>query len=309
MRHNNGTGLPIFMNEIIITIIMSPSRPFQKSNAFATSADAFLARPTNLCSFLAAAGGLATAHADIVQINVNHFYGTTTVPNVLNNDLTGDGIDDLDSWQLSTFANVVQTGPVTYRSSSGLRLVGGDSATQQAFASFRRKFSLGLTGGSSSDFWVGVRNKEDVGGDQIKSANAATLHGLMQVRFTDSRINGGAETKGYLHVRAMNFTPTQHHIDFLRLIYDDASTEYPTDAEWTDVFPTAEFPDPPGEDPVTDNTLRTRLEAELMTLIKQLKKTKAAIRKATTPSPRLKKKLRKLKKKIRQKRALVAAAG
>ncbi len=263
--------------------------------------------PYGLCAFTAAAGGLVTTHAEIVQINVNHFYATTTAPNVLNKDLTGDGVEDIPLWQLYTIDTKV-FGAVIYSTTKGLAIVGTNASTQQAFASFRYYYNSSNSV-VKQDFWVGVRNKDQIGSDETKASNPATRHGLIQVRFTDSRINGGTETKGYLHVRAMNFTHTQHHIDFIRLIYDDASTEYPTEAEWTNVYRIAEFPDPPIQDSGVENRQRAELEADLAALTKQLRKTKKALRKAVGPSTRLKKKLKKLKKRIRQKKAQIAAAS
>ena len=51
---------------------------------------------------------------------------------------------------------------------------------------------------------------------------------LNPITFTDSRINGGAATEGWLQVNAFNTSATDHTVELSRLIFDDASATRPT---------------------------------------------------------------------------------
>jgi hypothetical protein len=47
---------------------------------------------------------------------------------------------------------------------------------------------------------------------------------LNPISFSDTRINGGVSTLGYLEVHAFNNSPGQHTVALTRLVFDDAST-------------------------------------------------------------------------------------
>lgn len=265
-----------------------------------------------------------TAQAEIVQIDLGHVYSTLTAPNNLIRDLTGDGSDDLAMWNLQTISNTGFRGVSTNFSVKGLRLVGSYYGSQAAFAKWT--FTSTTSSGSTSRYYRAlVRNKDIIAGGGAQGPNPFDREGLIQIRFTDSRINGGAETNGYLHVRAQNFSTTEHEIELIRLIFDDASTDYPITANAGTSYPPANL----SESDLGEAALLSNLRDELTRLQKKLRKTKAALRRARLLQPRLLKKpsslqrhiqrvggkearllkrLRKLQRKIRQIESRILAA-
>jgi hypothetical protein len=137
-----------------------------------------------------------------VQITLTGNKISTTGGNQLVADLTGDGVVDVGTWGAFASAGGVSVflgGWVAarYRSSDGLFFVDAEIEAVQG-----------------GDRWA-------VGGD-LTSASY-----LNRVTFTDTRINGGAATNGWLQVNAFNTSTTNHTVELARLIFDDASTTRP----------------------------------------------------------------------------------
>jgi hypothetical protein len=66
-----------------------------------------------------------------------------------------------------------------------------------------------------------------LGPSYVSGTVPVSVANLNPITFSDSRINGGAETEGWLEVYAFNTSTTDHTAALTRLIFDDASTTRP----------------------------------------------------------------------------------
>ncbi len=151
-----------------------------------------------------AAGAAATAQAALVEIdlvgNKATFNGNGIVDNT-DADLTGDGIDDLTGTQAMTFTEAKGAIGITGQ------LAGVDLAALYNNATEAFYATVGYRGASAD--------------------SPRDVTGFVFISFTDSRINGGAQTRALVQVRARNVSDTVHEIQLLRLIFDDESPEFP----------------------------------------------------------------------------------
>jgi len=196
---------------------------------------------------LAIFGGLAgavstatatTALAGVVQITQvgNEL---TSSSNNLNADLTGDGVPDLPNLSvffttsklaIDTSYGIWQRVARAYAWSSTFGTsTGTGSATLKKVFGKASHFEQGplTTGGNpgsatASDYNV-LAGEEGVSYEPTPQTRSA----MVPVSFTDTRINGGAETNGLLEVLAFNTSKTEHAVRFVRLVFDDADTAQP----------------------------------------------------------------------------------
>ena len=61
----------------------------------------------------------------------------------------------------------------------------------------------------------------------VPLANSQDRSVLIPLKFTDAKINNGAQTNGLLEVRAFSTSKTLHTVQLVRLVFDDASTAQP----------------------------------------------------------------------------------
>lgn len=225
----------------------------------------------------AAVGGAVstTAMAETVQIlQIDNFFSSST--DSLKSDLTGDNTPDLPGlvgglYRFSSYGvyvNYISAG-------SALKRIG------------RARYDT-----SVSIFGVGVGSAP--GNTQ---STAAVKVGLVSVVFTDSRINGGAETNGFIEVRAENENATQHNIAILRLIFDDADVAAPSDAAPMGIYPDWVEKATPTSTTVDSTAELAKLKRQLKALKKKLKKAKQSG--AASKAIKLRKKIRKLKKALK----------
>ena len=226
-----------------------------------------------------AAGATGIADAGTVQINLgnrvnslNGFINQNTIAATpgQNLDITGDRNDDIFS--LTASAIGISGGSSIYQ--LALRSSGG----QMAIASWIK------TGGGSTSY-LG-----DVPAASITTGSNQSRTGFVPVSFTDSRINGGAETTGLLEVNAANLDKKEQRITFVRLIFDDANTAKPTGVMFDDNFP--QWVDP------------AVIAAQRSKLLRKIKKKKKALRRAKKSGnrnkiKRIKKQIRKFRKELR----------
>ncbi len=147
-------------------------------------------------------GLVASASAATVQITLTGNMVSTAGGNQLRADITGDSIADI------TFANTVNRASSLYiRINGGLLFAGFSSASFGADA----QFAIGGVGTATA----------------FNRPSAQNLNYLNPITFTDSRINGGVMTNGWLQVNAFNSTRTDQTLALTRVIFDDASTTRP----------------------------------------------------------------------------------
>ena len=153
---------------------------------------------------LAATTGVT--QAAVVQIDLinNQFTETTSS---FNRDLTGGGLTEVRS---STSA-----------SSTSLR---GVNQTSQLYLGNGSLAIVGLASGNYSAFVNGAGN------------DSVSVTGLVQVLLTDSDINGGALTLGFLEVTASSGGDGTGSITLNRIIFDDANTDAPIGLTINDTF-------------------------------------------------------------------------
>lgn len=190
-----------------------------------------------------AAGAAATADAGTVQITQsNNFVNYTT--NQLNADFTGDMNPD---GILSGFGGFTSSSYVTFFSSKRFqyytRIASASlNSSRIGAAQVRTVYSYsypvgGFLGSSFRNYFAFVRGTVSTYSFGSSPASAA---GLVPIFFQDARINGGSNTGGFLDVSAFSTGFTNHTVQILRLVFDDASTTAPTgvtaggsNTEWT----------------------------------------------------------------------------
>ena len=153
---------------------------------------------------MALAATTASSQAATVQITLTGNKISSTGGNQLNADLTGD-----------TVANLL--------------LGGGSVSTEGVFAVLGDRGYVVLASYSSSVYFVGASfvSGGGVGVSYASDAGVQNISYLNPITFTDSSINGGAPTEGWLQVNAFNTSSTDHTVELSRLIFDDASTTRP----------------------------------------------------------------------------------
>jgi hypothetical protein len=190
------------------------------------------------------AGGTALAGASLaasgviggtVQIDLlNNSYTNGTGGNQLDLDLTGDGVDDLAG--LTGEAVPITLGSLNLNyNGTRVRVFSGSVPFGLA------QFKAGVFGGVPfKQFLAGKAfSGTSFGGPvaKVASVNSGTVNqfpalqeyfALIPVTFTDSRINRGAATNGYVETRSYNVTTTEHAVELIRLVFDDTSTVRPT---------------------------------------------------------------------------------
>ena len=133
-----------------------------------------------------------------MQITLTGNKISSTGGNQLVADLTGDGVGDISLGPvlLATFmvgANI-----------NGVTVYAGTAAPNHYVV------RAGLSSGGVGTYsWISIP--------------AASISYLNAVTFSDSRINGGASTGGWLQVNAFNTSSTNHTVELSRLIFDDAN--------------------------------------------------------------------------------------
>ena len=145
-----------------------------------------------------------SAHAAIVQINLNSTLTLTT--NTLVPDVTGDGSADiaLGTPDVQDINDVYKWVQVTIDMGFVKAIYAGDTEGHAAFST---------VGTGTSDNW---------GMSEDTSVQARYLN---QISVTDSRINGGATTQGYLEVIAEgSMFSGGPSITFGRFVYDNVNT-------------------------------------------------------------------------------------
>ena len=165
---------------------------------------------------MALAATTASSQAATVQITLTGNKISSTGGNQLNADLTGDTVANL----LLSFGSVSTEGVFAVLGDGGSPPVGTLIASYSTTAYFVG--ASFVSGGG-----VGVSYASDAGVQNISYLNPIT--------FTDSRINGGEQTEGWLQVNAFNTSATNHTVELSRLIFDDASTTRPAFASIPDV--------------------------------------------------------------------------
>lgn len=159
---------------------------------------------------MALAATTASSQAATVQITLAGNKISSTGGNQLNADLTGDTIADL----VFAFSALVGPGGVkAYVAKPG----GGADGIGAEFVQSSPNFSYK----ADARFSNGVGVKSD-SGPSVQSVSY-----LNPVTFSDSRINGGSPTGGWLQVNAFNTSASNHTMEFSRLIFDASSTTRP----------------------------------------------------------------------------------
>jgi hypothetical protein len=246
------------------------------------------------------AGGTAVAGASIaasgalagtVQIDlVNNSYTNGTGGNQLDLDLTGDGVDDLPGL-------TGEAVPIS-QSVTNLRYTGNRVRVFSGSVNFGIvQFKAGVFGGVPFKQFLAGRalGGTSFGGPVAKFAtvNSGTANqfpalqeyfALIPVTFTDSRINRGAATNGYVETRSYNVSSTEHAVELIRLVFDDASTVLPTGVAKEGTNPAWVDPTPARLARISAlNTQIAALERKLKVFKRQRNKAKIA---ATTRSIR-----------------------
>ncbi len=269
---------------------------------------------SSFATLASAAAALAPpAAAATVQITLADNLFSSSSDN-LNGDLTGDTDSD--------FPFITGT-PV-----SQVRAQATPFTTMSRVYKVRVELSPSFWIGSAGYFFKktngvpqsGNGYRATIGFSTARGPGLQDLRELLPVSFTDSRVNGGSPTGGLLEVRAFNTSKTEHTIQLLRLVFDDADTSEPSGVLVGDTKP--EFVvggDPPDEptDDLVDTFVNAATEAEKRAAFAKLKKLKNGIKKlkkklkmATRAEKiKIKKKLKKAKKNYSKYQRRVAAIG
>ncbi len=229
-----------------------------------------VANPAALCAITAGAGGLTLGQAAIVQIDINQVYSTAS-PGMLDRDLTGDGLEDISTWNLRTYAGRTTSFFFSnYVNYSVIVLTGSPGGATAGFA----RYSTGSGSTLSSSFFAAVFDSVNSSVTYGSGVSPQSRTGFVEIRFSDARINHGAETGGFLQLRANNVSETEQQITVVRLVFDDASTNCPA-ADLAAEYPSFFRPQILGPDPRLEV-----LERELKQLKKKLRKALARARRA-----------------------------
>ncbi len=258
-----------------------------------------------------AAGALASTPSmgEVVQITLSNNQVTSGGSNTINADLTGDNVVDIPSLSART-----SVGYSSSNFSSGRRHVLSSLNIAIVFSNYynfgRAKFSSGYASTVASGSVTNVFSKYNVGAGSSFLAstnpnldgNPGDTRGLNSITFTDSRINGGVPTSGFVETRAFNTDRTTHTVQLIRLIYDNSSTAIPTGVMAGGSNPEANLPPvsnpPPATGPTVDPTVAAQ-KTQLANAIKKLaKKAKKFKKKNKAKAKKLEKKAKALAKKL-----------
>lgn len=235
---------------------------------------------SSLASMAAGAAALGSpAAASTVQITlVDNFFSSNA--DSLDADLTGNMAIDLPGLNGNFTSRVLSTN--TYLGFTSKQRYYGVAVISTSFrrigaAAFQKSTFNGVPGSANG-------YRATVGTMYSKGPGLLDRQDLIPVPFTDSRINNGAETNGLLEVRAFNSSKTEHTVQLLRLVFDDASTAEPSGVVAGGTKPEFASVEDPTDD-LVDAFVNSTSEAEKRAIVAKLKKLKNGIKK-------LKKKLR-----------------
>jgi len=181
-------------------------------------------------------GGLAGAnHAATVQITLTGNMISFNGGNQLVTDITGDGTDDVTFSNDLLGSNVAAININGYRANASFQVV--TSRIYTASGSVVNSFSQFTAGAQFANGGVGTPTAMGTSARNIKYLNPVT--------FTDSRINGGLPTDGYLEVNSIAAGSTANSVTLTRFVFDDASTTRPTGVSTTTPYtPAVLIPEP-----------------------------------------------------------------
>ena len=134
----------------------------------------------------------------------------STTGNQLVADLTGDNVDDLRFGGTMIHTAIAGVYILEKGEARGGGWVSGYFGYQGRFA----VHAVFVPGGAGT-------------GRVADALTPQSISYLNAIRFTDSRINGGQQTTGWLQVNAFNTSSSNHTVELSRLIFDDASTTPP----------------------------------------------------------------------------------
>jgi len=160
---------------------------------------------------MALAATTAGSQAATVQITLFGNKISSTGGNQLNADLTGDLQSDITISQTSFRAYSLRV-----RVNGGRVIVA--ARPDSGIFSMAAAFADGYLGRS-----------------YVSGTVPMSMVNLNPITFSDSRINGGAETEGWLEVYAFNTSTIDHTAQLTRLIFDDSSTTRPMFSSIPDV--------------------------------------------------------------------------
>jgi len=239
----------------------------------------------------AAATSASVAGTVQVSLSANQFSlnigGTSLSP-----DITGDGVSDFPGFDVGTIKKSFQsTGSGDFTSMYRLNAVFDAPGKPGTFiADVLFTFRSTSHGAKNYSYFASIG--KFASGPSSQTNSPTSLTAFVPVTFSDARINSGASSNGLLEVRAFNSSKLVHTIQFIRTVFDNATTAAPT-ADLGTNYP--EFIAPVSS---VSNTVATSQ------LSRKIKKLKAKIKKAkkagnTTKASKLNNKLKKLKKQLK----------
>lgn len=271
--------------------------PFSPDSSDLTSKiDTLLQRKSSLQWLTGSAVAVGAAaipsnlHAGTKQITQANSFANlqgTVLTNSINPDFTGDGDDDLTHLRVHTLVDTATTGSTYERIRrlvvDNIWYVGKSSTRGIYIATAQAKRTTFSTLATAEEFLVKVSPAQTDSGSTPRD-----LSGFVPVTFSDPQINDGKVTHGLLEVRVYNTNFDSNTIEFVRLVFDDASVNTPSDAVVGGMKP--EFDRIP--------VLRKQLKAELRKLKKALRRAKARDNKAKIR--KFSRQIRKIKRKLRR---------
>ena len=162
---------------------------------------------------MALAATTASSQAATVQITLTGNKISSTGGNQLVADLTGDTVADI------TFSGFQAGGFDGF--AFNMRDIGVTAIGRVLYAVYAPANGVYAVQGNFGSAGEGV------GASYAFGYSVQSTSYLNPITFTDSSINGGAPTDGWLQVNAFNTSATDHTVELSRLIFDDASTTRP----------------------------------------------------------------------------------
>ena len=161
---------------------------------------------------MALAATTASSQAATVQITLTGNKISSTGGNQLNADLTGDNVNELVISSAGFRSDAVG---VSAAAAGGAP--GGFAFASYGIDAYYAGAAFGYSGGVGVSYAIG---------------NVVQFISFLNpITFSDSRINGGAPTEGWLQVNAFNTSIADNTVELSRLIFDDASTTRPAFTE------------------------------------------------------------------------------
>ena len=162
-----------------------------------------------------ATAGTSAANGATVQITfANNLVSSTTGVQQFTGDLTGDSTYNPEVAGIWAAAAPPQ-------GNGGYAIPGIDMRASVKTLGYQVAVVADVRGGNNP-----IRIVGNVGLGAYDGA-VGTTRALATIKFTDSRINGGAETNGWLDMSA-TLSSNEASVQIHRLIFDDASTSAPT---------------------------------------------------------------------------------